>query len=341
MNVLVTGATGYIGGQLTKELVRRNESVDAFVRRPQTADELGKMGVGLIKGDLTDPASFQGKLGKYDIIYHLANVYDFWVPDRTSYYKVNVKGTRDLLHEAHKAGVGQIIYASTVEAIGPRKGELATEETVHCGYYPSDYSKSKYLGLCEVQRLASEGAPVITVMPGGVFGPEDHKIYGQYMLTFLNGKAPGMIYPDSVGCLCYIKDAVEGHILATKNGKVGEKYILMTSGCTARELYDTIADVAGIPRMKRVVPPAVVGMVSYYQAAQASLTKRPPQIPRGLVNIMKRGGVMVDNSKSIRELGIKYTPMEQAIRETVEWYRANRLAPPAPSPDSKPNGQGH
>lgn len=105
MHILVTGATGYIGGQLTKELVRRNENIDAFVRRPQNADELGKMGVGLIKGDLTDPASFQGKLGKYDLIYHLANVYDFWVPDRSSYYEVNVKGTRDLLHEAHKAGL--------------------------------------------------------------------------------------------------------------------------------------------------------------------------------------------------------------------------------------------
>lgn len=77
MDVLVTGATGYLGGQLTRELVKRNEEVDALVRRPQSAEMLSRMGVGSIVGDLTDPASYRGKLGKYDMIYHLANIYDF------------------------------------------------------------------------------------------------------------------------------------------------------------------------------------------------------------------------------------------------------------------------
>jgi dihydroflavonol-4-reductase len=330
LNILVTGATGFVGGHLTEELIRRNETVDALVRRPQSADRLGKMGVGLVQGDVTDPSSFRGKLGKYDTVYHLANIYDWWVPDESVFYKVNVVGTSNVLAEAQAAGVGKIIYTSTVEAIGARKGEMGTEGTVHCGHYPAEYSRTKYLGLCEAMKIAADGAPVITVMPGAVIGPGDTKATGQFMIAFLNGKMPGLLFPDCVISYGYVKDVVNGHILAAEKGKEGEKYILANGNYSIRALYDMIAEVAEIPKLQKAISPALVGLLSNVQTLRASLTGKPPQIPKALVTVMKEG-VMADNSRSIKELGVQYTPIKQALKETVDWYRANGLAPPKKS----------
>jgi dihydroflavonol-4-reductase len=326
LTILVTGATGFVGGHLIEELVRRNENVEALVRKPENAANLNKMGVGLVGGDITDPSSYKGKLGKYDMIYHLANVYDWWVPDDSIFYKVNIKGTRDLLQEAKEAGVGRIIYTSTVEAIGVKKGEVGTEETVHCGYYPSEYSQSKYLGLCEVMKMVSEGLPIVTVMPGAVIGPGDTKATGQFMMAFLNHKMPGLMFPECVIGYGFVKDVAKGHILAAEKGKIGEKYILANGNYSIKELYYIVADVAGIPRMEKAIPPSMITLLSNMQALKASFTKKPPQIPKSLVRVMKNG-ILVDNSKSIKELGIQYTPIKQAIKEAVEWYQAEGLVP--------------
>lgn len=254
MNVLVTGATGYLGGQLTKELVKGNEEVDALVRRPQSADMLDSIGVGLIEGDLTAPASYRGKLGKYDVIYHLANVYGHWVPDKSAYYDVNVQGTKAFLLEAKNAGVARIVYTSTIMALGTKKGEMGTERTEHCGYDTSEYGRSKYQGLCEVQKLATEGAPVVTIMPGAVFGPGDKKTLGPGILRLLYGRVPGLLYPEAVYGYTYIEDAVKGHILAVKNGKVGERYIISNGNYSTREVFDMVADIAGVPRVQKAIP---------------------------------------------------------------------------------------
>lgn len=233
--------------------------------------------------------------------------------------------------EAKNAGVGRIVYTSTTMALGTRKGEMGTERTEHCGYNTSEYGRSKYLGLCEIQRLASESVPVVTTIPGGVFGPGGRKTLGPGILRLLDGRVPGLVYPEAVFSYTYIDDAVKGHILAAKNGKVGERYIISTGNYSTREMFDMVADIAGIPRVKKAIPPTVIGLLSNMQMLRASITKRPPEFPRDMVKGWKWGGIRVDNSRSISELGIRYTPMEQAVRETVEWYWANGLAPPASS----------
>jgi dihydroflavonol-4-reductase len=326
MTVLVTGATGYIGSRLTEELVKINKEVDALVRRPERVGKLNKLGVGIVTGDVTDPSSFKGKLGKYDTIYHLANVYDFWAPDNSIFYKVNVQGTKDLLQEAKASGVGKVIYTSTVEAIGMRKGEIGNEETTHCGYYPAEYSRTKYLGLCEAMKAFDDGVPVITVMPGATIGPGDVKATGQFIMSFLNHKLPGLLFPDCTISYGYLNDVVKGHILAAEKGKAGQKYIIANGNYSTREFFGMVSEVSGIPMLEKTVPPVMISMLSNMQMLKASFTKRPPQIPKGLVRLMKNG-VMADNSRSIKELGMTYTPIKDALRETVEWYRAQGMAP--------------
>ncbi|MDW5561834.1 MAG: NAD-dependent epimerase/dehydratase family protein [Methanomassiliicoccus sp.] len=327
MTVLITGATGFVGSHLTEELLKKGDSIDALVRRPERAEALSKLGIGIIKGDVTEPASFRGKLGKYDTIYHLANVYDFWLPDNSVLDKVNVQGTRSLLEEAKAAGVGKIIYTSSTVAIGIKSGAVGDEETEHCGYYPAEYNRSKYLGLCEVGKMVAEGAPVITVLPSAIIGPGDTKSTGQFIINYLNGKLPGMIFPDCVMAYAYVKDVARGHVLAAEKGEIGQRYILANGNYQLRDFFNMISEVSGVPPLKKTVSPTMVDMLSSMQMIKASWTKRPPQIPKDLVRVM-RDGMMVDNSKGIRELGMAYTPIKEALRETVEWYRANGMARP-------------
>lgn len=328
MATLITGATGFIGGHLVKELVTRGEVVKALVRKTGDTSKLEAMGVELAYGDITDKESVSAALQGCERLYQVAAIYEFWLPDRRRYYQVNVEGTKNVLAAALDAGVAKVVYTSTAETIGEAKGEKKTEITQHRGYHLSDYAKSKYLAELEAMRFSEMGLPVVCVNPSALYGPGDFQdqAVGKNILDFLNGKLPGQF--GSYFNFVYIDDVVNGHILAMEKGEVGERYILGgDEDILVKDYVSLLAEVSGVTKIPRELPAWLVRTMAFALETLSALTRKPPMLSRDVTRL-RLYGLRADNSKARTELGMTFTPLREGLARTVQWYRDNGYAKP-------------
>jgi dihydroflavonol-4-reductase len=334
MNTLVTGATGFLGSHVARQLADRGENVHVLVRKSSDTRALEGLNARRCEGDLRDPVSLAKALEGVNRVFHVAADYRLWARDPREIYESNVSGTRNLLDAARRAGVERFVYTSTVATIAvPRHGALPNEETrASLGEMIGDYKRSKFQAEQCVLEAARSGLPVVIVNPTTPVGPGDWKPTptGKIIVDFLNGKMPG--YVDTGLNFVPVEDCAHGHILAAERGRVGERYILGSCNLTLIQLLAILAAISGrrTPRWK--FPHALAFAAGCVDMAVARLTGREPQIPLDGVR-MARHKMFVETSKAESELGFACAPIEEALARAVEWYTANgyvtaRGAPP-------------
>ena len=327
MRVLVTGATGFVGGNLVRTLVDRGYDVRALVRRNSNTLALENLGVEEALGDLRDRESIAKALKGCQGVFHCAAMYTFWSRDPAEVYRVNVEGTKVIFEEAERAGVERAVYTSTVSTIGlPKKG-LGTEDTQ---LRPKDlvghYKKSKYLGEQEALAAASNGLPVVVVNPAAPIGPWDVKPTptGGIVLDFLRRKLP--VYIGTGMNVIDVEDVAMGHVLAMEKGVPGQRYILGHRNMTLLEVLLTLEAITGV-RAPRVRIPVnliiLLGMIDYL--IEGKLLKRKPRIPLEGMRVAKKP-MYVSSAKAVRELGLPQSPVEEALEKAVRWFRDYRGA---------------
>ncbi len=323
MKVFVTGGTGFIGSHLIKRLLRDGASVKALARDSSNVEGLKKLGVEIIIGDVTDKTSLKGVMKGSDILYHLGNVSRWWLPDKSLYYKINVEGTKNILIEATNEGVKKVVYTSSLAAIRQPKGEIATEEKEHKRDFESHYGRSKFLAEREVHRIYREyGLPVVILNPGVVIGPGDLKTFGRTIIELLNGKLEALLFEDSIVPLVYIDDTVEGHIISAEKGKIGEKYILVGDNIKLGEVFKLINKITGVPLPQKRISPSLIKLIAYISELKSIFTGKPPRLASDAIRAMEIGAIG-ENRKAREELGLNFTPLEDALRKTIEWYKEN------------------
>ena len=323
MKVFVTGGTGFIGSHLVKRLIRDGASVKALARDSSNVEELKKLGVEIIIGDVTDKTSFKGVMKGSDIFYHLGNVSRWWLPDKSLYYKINVEGTKNILIEAHNEGVKKVVYTSSLAAIRQPKGEIATEEKEHKRDFESHYGRSKFLAEREVLRIYREyGLPVVILNPGVVIGPGDLRTFGRTIIELLNGKLEALLFEDSMVPLVYIDDTVEGHIIAAEKGKIGDKYILVGDNIKFGEVFKLINRITGVPLPQKRISPYLIKIIAYISELKSIWTGKSPRFAQDAIRAMEIGAIG-ENKKAREELGVHFTPLEEGLRKTIEWYKEN------------------
>jgi dihydroflavonol-4-reductase len=325
MNTLVTGATGFLGSHVARQLVARGEKNVRVLARPSSdLRALAGLAVESVTGDLRDPASLDRALAGVERVYHVAADYRLWARDPREIYESNVTGTRNLLAAARRAGVARIVYTSTVATIAVPKGKSLPDERTEARL--SDmigaYKRSKFLAEQEVLSAAREGLPVVIVNPTTPVGPGDWKPTptGKIIVDFLNGRMPA--YVDTGLNFVAVEDAAAGHILAAERGKIGERYLLGAENLSLRELLDGLAQVSGRPAPRFRVPIAIAFAAACAETLVARLTGREPQIPIDGVRIA-RHSMFVDCSKAVRELGFSAGPVAEALGRAVRWYEDN------------------
>ncbi|MCI0454007.1 MAG: SDR family oxidoreductase [Candidatus Dadabacteria bacterium] len=323
MKVFVTGGTGFIGGHLIKRLLRDGACIKALVRDSSKAEELRKLGVEIIIGDVTDKTSITGMMKGCDTFYHLGNVSRWWLSDKTLYYKINVEGTKNVMMEALKEGIKKVVYTSSLSGIRQPKGEIATEETEHKRDFESHYGRSKFLAEREVLRMYREsGLPVVILNPGVVIGPGDLKTFGRTIIELLNGKLEAIIFEDSIIPLVYIDDTVEGHIIAGEKGRIGDKYIIVGVNVKMVDVFKIINKITGVPLPEKRISPLVIKLIAYISELKSLFTGKPPRLALDAVRAMEIGA-LGENRKARAELGLQFTPLEEALIKTIEWYKEN------------------
>ncbi|MBA5865638.1 MAG: NAD-dependent epimerase/dehydratase family protein [Nitrospira sp. CR1.3] len=327
MKVLVTGATGFVGGAVVRALVRAGVEVRVLARRESDLQNLESLAVERVAGDLRDPASLREALAGCRQLYHVAAHYALWAKDPSIFYDINVTGTRNLLEAARTAGIERTVYCSTIGAIGlPPSGGLGTEETpVSLDQMAGHYKRSKYLAEQEVLRLAKEGLPVVIVNPSAPVGAGDVKPTptGQVILDFMRGRMPA--YMETGMNLIDVDDVAVGHLLAMQKGRVGERYILGNKNLMLREVFEILSNLTGVKAPTIKLPRLAILPLAYLNHWVANLTGRPPRIPLEGVKMAKYK-MHYDCSKALRELGLPQTPPEVALEKAVRWFRSHGYA---------------
>jgi len=323
MTTLVTGAAGFLGSHVTRQLVARGDDVRVLMRVSSTNRAIADLSLEYVTGDLRDPASLDRAMKGVKRVFHVAADYRLWAKRSQDIYDSNVGGTKNLLEAARRAGVEQLIYTSTVATIAVDRPQHPNESTdAKLEEMVGHYKRSKWLAEKEALAAAKTGLPVIVAMPTTPVGPWDWKPTptGKIILDFLNGKMPG--YVETGLNFVGVEECAAGHLLLAEKGKVGERYLLGAENLTLKGMLDLLSKITGLPAPKLKIPHGLALGVAYASTAFSRLIGREPGIPVEGVKIA-RHMMYVDCSRARRELGFKAGPVAAALERAVRWYEAN------------------
>jgi dihydroflavonol-4-reductase len=323
MTTLVTGASGFLGSHVARQLVARGEDVRVLMRPSSTNRAIADLSLEYVTGDLRDPASIARAMQGAKRVFHVAADYRFWAKRSRDIYDSNVGGTKNLVDAAMHAGVEQFIYTSTVATIAVDRPQHPNEFTdSRLEEMVGHYKRSKWMAEQEVLKAAKVGLPAIVVMPTTPVGPWDWKPTptGKIILDFLNGKMPG--YVETGLNFVGVEECAAGHLLAAEKAKVGERYLLGGENLTFKALLDMLSKITGLPTLKLKIPHGLALGVAYASTVFSRLIGRVPQIPIEAVKVA-RHMMFVDCSRAQRELGFKAGPVAAALERAVRWYEAN------------------
>ncbi|HXQ24852.1 MAG TPA: hopanoid-associated sugar epimerase [Candidatus Acidoferrales bacterium] len=322
MTTLVTGATGFLGSHVTRQLVSAGHSVRVLVRRSSNLQALEGFAVERVEGDLRDLASLHRAMKDVRRVFHVAADYRLWSADPQEIYETNVEGTRRLMDVAGQAGVERVVYTSTVAtiAVPTHNGSLPNEEThAALDQMVGHYKRSKFQAELEAIKAAAAGLPIVIVNPTAPVGPGDWKPTptGRIIVDFLNGKMPA--YVDTGLNLAAVEDVAAGHLLAAEKGRIGERYILGARNMTLKQILEALAVITSrrAPRVR--LPHAVALAAGYADEFFSRIAGREPRIPVEGVK-MSRHRMFVASDKAEKELGYKPGAVESALERAVRWY---------------------
>ena len=326
MNVMITGATGLLGGYLLQELQQRGEQIRALVLPVENAEKLIAQGVEVVRGDVTDASTLAPAVKDIDIIFHLAGMMGVNRP-LADYRLVNVTGSENLYRAAQAAGVHRFVHTSSHTVYGLGYGRFLTEEDP-LRPDPDPYSITKAEGDRLMRRLMLKSdVETVIIRPGTFFGPGDRLHFGRMGQRIKNGKGVIIGRGDNALPFCYVTDVVQGFMLAAYHEKApGNVYNISNDRpLTQREIFNAIADDVDGKRPTRHLPylPIYYGSIVAEKVALISHTKP----------IVTRLGAMMfgtDNRHSVekarRELG--YEPgvdIREGIRLAAAWFNAGGM----------------
>ncbi|MCH8987487.1 MAG: NAD-dependent epimerase/dehydratase family protein [Chloroflexi bacterium] len=324
MKVLVTGATGFIGGNLARELWRRGDDVRALVRPGSNRLTIEDTGIVPVEGDILDRRSVDQAVQGCEAVFHVAAAYTFWSRDPAGVSRTNVQGTLNVLEAARQAGVSRTVYTSTVSTVGLPKEGLGDEDTpLDPKTLHGHYKRSKLQAEREALAMAAEGMPVVVVNPTAPVGPWDVKPTptGKMVLDFLRRRVPA--YLKTGMNLVDVADVVEGHILALEKGNSGERYILGNRNVSLKEIFDILSRLTGLPAPRIRAPYWLVVGVGYADRfIEGTLLRREPAIPVEGV-LASKVPAYVSCEKAVRELGQPQRPIEDALKQAADWFAAH------------------
>jgi farnesol dehydrogenase len=320
--ILLTGATGYLGSGIARELIARHQAFRVLVR---DADRMGfdpsTNHCEIALGDLRDVETLRSALKGIDAVIHTAALVKMWVRDRQEFYRINVEGLQNLLQTAARAGVKRTVYTSSFLALGPSADVNADEQLRHAGHYSNAYEESKVRAL---EWLRNEGArrfPVIVTFPGVIYGPgpkTEGNLVGGMIDQYLAGNFPGLLGSGTQRwSFAYVGEVVNAHLAALEKGEPGEEYLLGGDNRSLNNFFRVLADLTHVRRPVRHLPFAIGKCVGAMEVARARAFGRPPQLTPGVVEIFRHDWVY-SSAKAICDLGYRVAPLEEGLLKTLQ-----------------------
>jgi dihydroflavonol-4-reductase len=321
--VFLTGGSGLIGRALATRLVERGHELVALARSDAGERALVARGARVVRGDTLDEDAMAAGMAGCALAYHVAGVNTMCPTDPATLFHVNVRGAEAAVRAAARAAVPRLVLTSSAASLGEPAGTVGSEHTTHRGSYLSIYERSKHEGEIAAFAAARRArVELVSVNPSSVQGPGRTGGTGRIMIAYLNGRLPAFV--DTSVSLVDIADCVEGHLLAAERGVPGERYVLNGATLRSREALDIVAELSGIRHKVRFLPPALAAVAGGLVEAGFRLRGRQPPVCREMVRTLLHGH-RYDGTRAARELGLRYTPVAETFRRTIEWAVAEGL----------------
>lgn len=314
----VTGATGFIGSRVVRQLRAGGHEVRALVRSPSKAQDLAGQGVSLHAGDVSDQASLRRGMAGADGVFHLAAWYKIGARDRREAWRVNVEGTRNVLELMRECHIPQGVYTSTVAVFSDTHGWVGDESYRHDGPWLSEYDRTKWIAHYEVALpMIAEGLPLVIVQPGVVYGPGDPSAIGTLLRQYLRGTLPA-VPRGTAYCWAHVDDTARGHLLAMEKGRIGESYILAGPPHTLEEVLELAERLTGI-RAPRLRPsPRLLRAAAAVAGALERVVPLPETYSAETLRVAAGVTYLASSEKAQRELGFATRPLADGLAETLE-----------------------
>lgn len=322
MTTLVTGATGFIGANVVRALLAEGAAVRVLTRYGSDMRNLAGLPVEIVHGDVRAPVSLRAALEGCHTLYHVAAYYSLWTRFPDDLYSTNVQGTKHLFQAALEASIQKVVYTSSVATIGLPADDTPGDESLFLDPEQAigHYKRSKILAEQAALAFCAQGLPVVIVNPTAPIGPWDIKPTptGKIIVDFLQRKMPG--YMETGLNLVDVRDVARGHLLAAQHGKVGERYILGCQNMSLRDILLLASEISGMPAPRWRVPYRLALALGYACAGLTYLTGKPPLVPLDGVRMARRP-MYFSAQKAVQELGLPQSPLDEAMRQAVEWFR--------------------
>jgi len=335
MRVFLTGATGFVGTHVARELAGQGAQLRLLVRPTSNLRNLEGLSAETVVGDLLQPESLRTAIRGCDAVMHVAADYRLWVRDPKAMYAANVDGTRVLLRIAREESIPRAVYTSSVATMGFKTDGTIVDETtpVSLADMVGHYKRSKFLAEQVAIEAACAGQQVIILNPTTPIGPMDVKPTptGRIIVDFLNKKFPA--YVDTGLNLVDVAEVARTHACALEEGRSGERYILGGENLTLKQILDKMSAITGLPSPTMRVPHAVAMIFAFFDETIAGrILGREPRATVEAVRMGKKK-MFASSARAQRELGFRIVPVYNALRAAIEWFRVNGYAPPAdPTP---------
>jgi nucleoside-diphosphate-sugar epimerase len=321
VRVFVTGGTGFIGGEVVRQLRARGDEVRCLVRNEAKAAKLRELGCEIVAGDLGDADAIRRGMEGCDAVIHAAAMYEVGIPAsrRPAMWEANVTGAERVFKAALEARVRRLIHVSTVGAFGNTHRRVVDEGYEHPGKeFTSYYEETKLEAHRIAKRMIAErGLPAIIVQPGGVYGPGDTSQVADLMEQFFSGRMPLIPFPELGICMSHVEDIAAGILLALDKGKQGEAYVLSGPVTTMRDTVDIVAGLTDRKPPRRAVPVALLKALTPVGPLVGKLMGQPPNL-RELISSADGVTFWASHEKATRELGYSPRGMEEGLRQTLE-----------------------
>jgi nucleoside-diphosphate-sugar epimerase len=329
MKYFVTGATGFIGAHVARQLVQAGHQVVAVVRNPDRAHDLADLGIAIHKGDVTEKQSMRAPMVGVDGVFHIAGWYKIGVRDKSAGEQINVQGTRNVLELMRELSIPKGVYTSTLAVNSDTHGKLVDETYRYDGPHLSEYDRTKWAAHQVAEQFISGGLPLVVVMPGLVYGPGDTSSVRTALIQYLQRQLP-MIPRLTAFSWAHVDDIARGHILAMEKGQPGESYIIAGPTSTFEDALELAEQITGVPAPRLRAAPGLLKAMSRLMGVIEKVVPVPEAYSAEYLRINAGPTYIGDNAKARRELGYSPRPLKEGLAETL-YHEMRLLGMPIPT----------
>ena len=316
MKYFITGATGFIGGRLARQLREAGHEVVAIVRSPEKAKDLFEIGVVLHKGDVTEKESMRRPMTGVDGVFHVAGWYKVGARDKSQAYTINVEGTRNVLELMKELKIPKGVYTSTLAVNSDTHGVEVDESYHFTGRHIAVYDQTKADAHDIAVKMIAEGLPLIIVQPGLVYGPGDTSSVRTSFIQYLKKQLPVMPMQTAFSW-AHVDDIARAHWLAMEKGKVGENYYICGPTHTFINGLKIAKEITGV-RLPMAVPAGMIRMMASMMYLFDKFIPVPESYTGEGLRVVAGITYIATNNKAKRELGYNPRPLKEGLTETLK-----------------------